>query len=77
LCQTYKKKYFLSDLAKVWTTSSPKHTVRQQLQWPTISFPGKEVHSIFQHWKPLISNPKTNYTSMSLKRIRLFLTNFS
>jgi len=41
------------------------------------SLPEQEVHSIFQHWKPLRvhQNPKTNSTSP--EKIRLFFINFS
>jgi len=59
-----------------WTTSSPKQTVRQQLQWPTIFYPcqGKKRIPSFSIGSHLHQNPKTN--SMSPERIRLIFTNF-
>jgi len=58
-------------------TSSPKQTVRQQLQWPTISYPcqGKNCIPSFSIESHLHQSLKTN--SMLPERIRLFFTNFS
>jgi len=59
-----------------WTTSSPKQTVRQQLQWPTIFYPcqSKKYIPYFSIRSHLHQNPKTN--SLSPEGICLFFTNF-
>jgi len=72
-----KKRSIHTSLSNV--TQYLDHIVFKAKSAPTmtsnfLSLPGQEMHSIFQHWKPLTKNPQTN--SMPQERIRLFFTNF-